>query len=971
MLPERRDQLLAFLAHAGDWVERYRIARLLWSEQDGAGALRNLRHLLHHLARDGSAPELVGTRRALRIEARVDTAGFTAALAAEDWEAAVATYRGPFLAGMEEAAEGAFSNWLTVEREHLRGLWRRASLRAAKERSGRGDHAGAAACLEPLLSDDPLDETALQALAVAFSESGDRGRALAALERFERVLGQDLGMVPAAATRALATAVREGLPLDTGAREGEPIRRILVGREGERATLLRWFLHEGARVATIIGPSGVGKSSLAATVAATVGPGIGRHATVILDGVHRAPQLSTSIAAALGVPPGEREVDLDGLAASLSERPTLLLLDAAEQSPGLATFAAELLGRDPDVRLLVTSQERLRLPGERVLPLTGLAYEASVESEGLLDLPAVALFVALVRRHEPLWQPDPAELRAVQAIARNVDGLPLALELAAPWIRTLSVEAIAREVGRDLDFLREPERVGPPRQRSLRATFEYAWGYLGEAERGALLRLAVFDGGFGREAAAVVAGAPLPVLASLVEASLLRRRGDRFEQHPLLRRFALENLAADPAVEQEMRRRHADYHADLLRTRFPAHGFARPEALALVDDEHPNLVAAWTWALENGAADAVEPLAEALAWWCELRGRASEGVALLATAIDGAGLATWMPRRLLARLVAKRAWLLHWLAHEPADEEATRALKLASSARDGLTAAAARRVLGLGAWRVGRYAEAEQQLQAAIALAREADNDVWLATLLDAHGLALSALGRFEASEAAQHRAFGLNSRIGNAYQMVQNLINLSAHARRRGDLAGAKAQAAEAARLARESGFGQYLPHALTQLATCQFDAGEPAAALRSASEARALAEAGGDTYVRVWSALQLARLAAGGQQAALAATSLHHGLTAASHSGDRKQLLQGLVVAAAVAAARGDTPLAGRWCRAVADDPSTPEASRLEARRLLTTLDAEATPQDQEPGVEASADMSTIVDEVLAAAGRWRIEG
>lgn len=967
MLPQRRDQLLAFLAHAGDWVERHRIARLLWSEQDEAASLRNLRHLLHHLALEGSVPELVGTRRALRIEARVDTADFAASLAAEDWERAVSIYRGPFLAGMEEAAEGAFGNWLTVEREHLRGLWRRASLRVARVRADRGDHAGASTCLEPLLRDDPLDETALQALVVALNESGDRGLALAALERFERSLERDLGILPTATTRALAAAVRDGLPLDAGVRRGEPARRTLFGRDEELATLLRWLVHEDARVVTIIGPGGVGKSSLAATVAATIGPGIGRYATVTLDGVDHASQLLTSIAAALGVPPGEREVDLDGLAVSLSETPTLLVLDAAEQVAGLATVAAALLDRDPHVRLLVTSHERLHLPGERVLPLSGLAFEATADGEELLDLPAVALFVALVRRHEPLWRPDVSELRAVQTIARNVDGSPLALQLAAPWIRTLSVEAIAREVASDLDFLREPERVGPRRQRSLRATFEYAWGYLQETERTALRRLAVFDGGFRREAASVVAGAQLPVLSSLVEASLLRRHGSRFEQHALLRRFALEKLRLEPDEEREVRRRHAEYHADLLRTRFPAHGFARAEALAIVDEEYANLVSAWGWALESGAVSVVETLAEALSWWCELRGRASEGVKLLSAAVDGVATADWMTRQLLARLLAKRAWLRHWLEHETADDDAGRALKLARAARDGLTAAAALRVLGLGAWRLGRYAEAEERITAAIALAKEADNDMWLATLLDGLGLVAAALGRFEESEAAQQRAFALNSRIGNAYQTVQNLINLAAHSRRRGDLAGATMQAAEAARLARESGFRHYLPHALTQLAACQHDAGDWEEARRTAGEARALAEAGGDTYVRVWSALQLARLAAGRSEVTLAAANLHQALTAASRSGDQKQLLQGLVVAATLAATCGETTLAERWCSAVAAHPGTPEASRLEARRIHRAVSG-SLPHDA-PAV-ATPELSVVVDEVLAAAGIWRIE-
>ena len=258
-----------------------------------------------------------------------------------------------------------------------------------------------------------------------------------------------------------------------------------------------------------------------------------------------------------------------------------------------------------------------------------------------------------------------------------------------------------------------------------------------------------------------------------------------------------------------------------------------------------------------------------------------------------------------------------------------------ADAVDSVAAVAARRVLGVAAWRSGVYADAESWLSEALEVATRAGLEAWRAVVLDGLGLCRSAVGDAAAAERAQVAALGSNERVGNPYQAVQNLVNLSGHARRRGDATAALHHAREAVARARAAGYRTYVPHALTQQAAAELAAGDARAALEVADEASALAVAVGDGYVRIWSGIVRAAARHGCGEASAAAC-LAEAMTEARRVQDRKQLSSALALAAELAVAHGHGATAALAAYAVHQDPAAPSEAAGAARTVLRRLRA-----------------------------------
>ncbi len=247
----------------------------------------------------------------------------------------------------------------------------------------------------------------------------------------------------------------------------------------------------------------------------------------------------------------------------LQDKQALLLLDNLEHllaEPGIELLA-ELLANAPQVKLLSTSRESLGLQGEWVFEVQGLPIP---DSEHMLDNvqnTSAELFLQRARRAHVRFNATTEDYAAIVRICQLVDGMPLGIELAAAWVRTLTCDEIAREIERGLDFLSTSTRDLPARHRSMRAVFDHSWRLLPENEQASLLRLSVFRGGFQREAAQTVAEATLPVLSTLVTKSLIRRSGTgRYDLHELIRQFAAEQLAERPAEQTATQARHGHYY---------------------------------------------------------------------------------------------------------------------------------------------------------------------------------------------------------------------------------------------------------------------------------------------------------------------------------------------------------------------------------------------------------------------------
>ncbi len=364
-----------------------------------------------------------------------------------------------------------------------------------------------------------------------------------------------------------------------------------VGRSQELGEVVR--LLEQARLLTLIGPGGSGKTRLALQAAAYLLPGFE-------DGVYFVPLASLSAAdGVLWAVADALDFNFDGrdkpaaqLFGFLRPKRLLLVLDNFDHLLEAGGLLVELLAAAPGVKLLVTSRERLGVYGESVYALGGLARPPENGNGSAPQAAAVELFLPRARAVPPGLEAGADELRHIARICRLVEGMPLAIELAAAWVDTLFPQEIAGELERNLELL---ERGGQAGGQSMRAVFSRSWALLDETQRAALRRLTLFCGGFTRPAAEAVAGVELRTLQALVGKSLLRRdpASGRYDLHELLHHFAAEQLALSGeagAVQQA----HAAYYADFMAERWPWLKDRRQKtALAEMEAELDNARAAW------------------------------------------------------------------------------------------------------------------------------------------------------------------------------------------------------------------------------------------------------------------------------------------------------------------------------------------------------------------------------------------
>jgi predicted ATPase/DNA-binding XRE family transcriptional regulator/Tfp pilus assembly protein PilF len=411
----------------------------------------------------------------------------------------------------------------------------------------------------------------------------------------------------------------------------------LIGRQAELA-VLHQLLDERRRLITLVGPGGIGKTRLALQLAHECARRFpGGVAFVPLAAVATAAGIPAAIADALGATLSGASDPADQLVALLHERSLLLVLDnfehllVSDRAAESIELIEQILQQTHGVQLLVTSRERLRLLAEHSFALTGLAVPVAGASTASVHSDAVMLFLARTQQTGGDVHFSPHDLAAVARICTLLEGIPLAIELAAAWVRVLTINEIATEVARSIDFLALASRGAPERHRSLRAVFEHSWTLLTEEERGVLARLAVFRGGFDRTAASQVAGASLPLLAALVDKSLVQTAsaGDaalRYEIHELLGQYLREKLR-EAGEEQTLVQRHAGYFvalAEQLGSQLYTSEAARFQRL--LETELGNLLAALQWGLTEGHdLLAGMRLAGALGRFWYLSGRWKEG----------------------------------------------------------------------------------------------------------------------------------------------------------------------------------------------------------------------------------------------------------------------------------------------------------------------------------------------------------
>jgi predicted ATPase/DNA-binding SARP family transcriptional activator len=632
--------LFVYVALRGGRQPRRDLARLLWGSGNEEAARTSLRSALQRLP-SALADRLAVERDhiALVTPVDLDTSRFTALAQSDDLTVlarASELYGGALLANFDVDAAPEFDDWLFRERARYlqlvqsvfdrliaghRSLARANQARAAVERES------AMAAARRWVALDPSSEAVHRWLMQLFSETGQREAALAQYEVCQRELAVAFGRGPSADTRALAEAIATGATarsaaaapaaIHTSVRAPELAGTSFVGRVNELAELTQLLAEPSCRLLTLHGLGGAGKSRLAFALASQLGARHAQGATwVALGGIASGAQVAHAVAAAIGLKLPAQPDPATALCTALRGQDRLLVLDNFEQLIGegaACELVLALLQQAPRVVLLLTSREVLGLQEEWVYELGGLGCptaEASAAAAG--DYPAAELFAQRARQAY-LGFSAQAEWPHIVRLCRLTDGLPLALELAAAWVRTVPCADLVQAIDAEMTALSGRHRNRPGRQASLDAVVRTSWALLSKEQQQVLAALSVFVDGFTNEAAQAVALAPLRVLSALGDKALISRsEGGRLSLHPLVRQFAAAQAAHSAAAARLVQRRFAGFFAQLLgRGRARLDGPEEIEASAALNIELSNLLAAQQRWFESPAepADGVaEPM---------------------------------------------------------------------------------------------------------------------------------------------------------------------------------------------------------------------------------------------------------------------------------------------------------------------------------------------------------------------------
>ncbi len=393
-----------------------------------------------------------------------------------------------------------------------------------------------------------------------------------------------------------------------------------IGRKTERASLNTLLSDKNNRLITIVAPGGMGKTRLSLEAAEQMVEAFPQGIYfVALDRITSADMIVQAVAEVLPISLSSNEDPKFRVIEYLRDKKILLVMDNFEHVLDGATFVQEILTAAPRIQILVSSRLKLDLTGETVFKIEGLTF-----SEGQPeDSSALQLFAVSARRMLANFELNDSTLPVVTRICRLVDGMPLAIVLAAAWIDTLAVDEIAAEIEKSIDLLETEKRDVPDRQRSVRAVIESSWSQVDASARNLLKRLSVFRGGFTRTAAQEAAGASLRGFSQLVDRALLRRDPDtgRYSIHELLRQYAEEQLKLSSDEEQSAHESHAKYFADFMKTREAhLHDNRSKTALLEIGADIDNIRSAWDYWVDKRNAHRILEFVSGLWFFFEVRG---------------------------------------------------------------------------------------------------------------------------------------------------------------------------------------------------------------------------------------------------------------------------------------------------------------------------------------------------------------
>lgn len=815
--------LLAYLAIEHKQPHsRASLCALLWPDlgenaarQNLSQALTRLRHLLGD--KQAATPFLLATTETVQLNPAaawdVDVHRFTNLIAnaerhahrgwhlctpcAKQLQAAVGEYRGDFLAHLYLSDSIPFEEWATPLRHRLQSKMLSALERVARYAEWRGDFAQAVEATHHQIELEPLRELPHRELMRLLALSGQQGAARLQYESLRRLLHTEVGAIPEPESTALYQKIR-ATPTPESFRHLTPppstlpaVPTEMIGREWEVQSLCEGISQAArpTRLLTITGAPGIGKTRLALEVAH-------RLRFDFQEGVHwielapilDAEQVPAAIAHLLGVMEQPRYTLTELLIERLKTHHILLVLDNFEQVLEAAPFMATLLSHCPALSLLITSRTPLHLRSESQFTLEPLSLpnpDIPFDLEDASKADAVQLFARRAQAIQPIWRLTAETTPSVMALCRRMDGLPLAIELIAPRLKSLSVSEILQQFESPLNAAPPGPRDMPARHRTLRSAIHWSYERLTPAEQRLFAHLGLFWGGSTLESVQAVMGdstAVMPLLESLHDASLLYTRtiggATRFYQLETIREFARERLEATGATEQAMTR-YIDYFVQLADDAYvQLLGTEQAKWSSLLAAEEDNLRAAQRMALDTRHVEKMLRIATGTwrFWW--QRGNLREALAWLES-----GLAPSAPVAPLVRSRALRAAgvLAMGLNEYPrARQRLEEALEVALQANALYDYGSARTNLGLVMRELGDFDAACAHLEQSATLMRTMEEPRWVKFPIMILASLQLRLGNIEQAATLYQEGLRLNQELGDTEGTANALYGIGTvfHAR-------------------------------------------------------------------------------------------------------------------------------------------------------------------------------------------------
>ena len=784
----KAEALVAYLAYTKRPYARETLADLLWDDRSPKQALGNLRVLLTSL-RKRLKPYVIITRQTvafnLNSNYHLDTAELVERVAATQEEMAgaeilsdaavaelqqaVAFYRGDFLAGFYLRESRGFEEWALLERERLRRVVIDALQNLVVHHLANRTYQDGLNYAARLLELAPFREEAHRWMMRLLVRTGQRNVALQQYQSCRRLLNEELGVEPMLATTRLYHQIKAISSVGAHNLPSQPTP--FIGREAELEKVCRELTRSGSRLLSLVGPGGIGKTRLAIEAAHQCRNTFLRGVCFVpLASLQSEDLLAASIAGSLQLPlSGDRSAK-EELMDALREREMLLVLDNFEHFlDGGVVLLNNILQQAPDVRILVTSRERLNLQAERIISVDGLCVPTETDLPNAKNYSAVQLFL------QSDFEPTAADMKHIARICQLVEGMPLGIELAAAWTRALSCREIAAEIEESMEFLSVQSRDIPERHRSLGAVFNQSWKHLSEEEQCVFRRLSVFRGGFQYPALRQVAGASLPILTALIDKSFLKKTAnERYDVHEMLRQYANKRLEENPQERENVEELYGAYFANFLRQQEESIlGSQQQVALAEIEAEIDNIRAMWQWAVEHQKLDIFALSLESLYLFYWARNRSQEGLEAFKQA-EKVIPPNKENRLLLARIWVRQGEFHSWLGtHDEVKRLLSKGIEVFQALHAQKDCAISLELLGRTEYYRGEFSRSREHFQKSLTIYHQIKDQYGIALVLNALAQVLCIeLTDYSQAHLLLEESLTISRQLGDRYGEARAIIN-------------------------------------------------------------------------------------------------------------------------------------------------------------------------------------------------------